>query len=103
MARFEKGNAGKPKGAKNKTTIVGKEILQKYFFEDNGLNNLLRDIDGMDSERDKANAKIKLLEYIMPKQKEIELSGDITPTTLQIHLGSTTGVPPITSEADVKE
>jgi len=103
---FEKGHKhanGRPKGAKNKTTILGKDILKKYFFEDGGLNRLLRDIDAMDSERDRANSKIKLLEYIMPKQKEIELSGDITPTTLQIHLASTTGVPPITSESDVKE
>lgn len=103
---FEKGNKegqGRPKGAKNKSTVLGREMLEKYFFEDNGLKNLLADIDQMEYEKDKVNAKIKLLEFVMPKQKEIDLKTDTSFGILQLSFDGTTGVKPITSESDIED
>ena len=106
MGRFEKGNKesqGRPKGAKNKTTIAGREMLEKYFFQDNGLQSLLNDIDSMEYEKDKVNAKIKLLEYILPKQKEIDLNiGGEDGNVLNITLHQS-NIKPITSEDEIKE
>ena len=73
----EKGSektGGRKAGTPNKTTSLGKKILEKYFFEDDGLKNLLHQIDDMEYEKDKVTAKIKLLEFVMPKQKEIEIT-----------------------------
>ena len=72
---FEKGHKksnGRPKGSANKTTLLGRDIIEEYFIEKDGLKNLLIEIQGMDSERDRVNAKIKLLEFFIPKQKEIQ-------------------------------
>ena len=103
MARFEKGNAGRPKGTKNKTTLMGREMLEQYFFQDKGLESLLNDIDNMEYEKDKVNAKIKLLEYILPKQKEVDLNiGGEDGSVLNIVLKQS-NTPPITSEDDIKE
>lgn len=73
---FTKGNKegqGRPKGAKNKTTMMGREMLEKYFYQDNGLQRLLKDIQTLEYDRDRVNATIKLLEYILPKQKELSI------------------------------
>ena len=74
MAKFEKGNSGKPKGAKNKTTLLGRDIIENYFIKEKGLENLLIEIADMKYERDRVQAKIKLLEFFIPKQKEIQLN-----------------------------
>lgn len=74
----EKGSektGGRKAGTPNKTTSLGKKILERYFFQDNGLEKLLNDIDNMEYEKDKVTARIKLLEFVMPKQKEIEITG----------------------------
>jgi len=63
--------------------IVAKEMLSKKGF------------DIIEKMMDRANGKALVMQEILQE--------NITPTTLQIHLGSTTGVPPITSESDVKE
>lgn len=71
---FQKGNTGKPKGAANKTTEGLRKILREHFYKNGGLQDLLTEIQGMDCERDRVHFQIKLLEVIMPKQKEIEIS-----------------------------
>jgi hypothetical protein len=71
---FKKGNKdgqGRPKGAKNKTTLLGRDIIESYFIEQKGLEQLLNDISNLE-DRDKVSAKIKLLEFFIPKQKEIQ-------------------------------
>jgi hypothetical protein len=68
--QFEKGNSGKPKGAKNKATILGRDIIEEHFIAKGGLAALLRDIAAMESERDRVTAQIKLLEFFIPKQRE---------------------------------
>lgn len=75
--KFEQGNkasAGRPQGAKNKKTLLGRDIIENYFIQDGGLETLLQEIDSLGNLNDKINAKIKLLPYLMPKQKEIELN-----------------------------
>jgi len=72
--QFEKGNAGKPKGAKNKATILGRDIIEEHFIAKGGLKKLLIDIEAMEYEKDRVNAQIKLLEFFIPKQKEIQVN-----------------------------
>ena len=72
---FEKGHKksnGRPKGSANKTTLLGRDIIEEYFIKDEGLKTLLREIESLEYDRDKVNAKIKLLEFFIPKQKEIQ-------------------------------
>lgn len=67
---FEKGHnlgKGRPKGSKNKDS-KGKQVIKEYF-ENGGLEELLQDIGELDP-KDKVQAKIKLIEYYLPKQKE---------------------------------
>jgi hypothetical protein len=100
MAKFGQGNSGRPKGSVNKSTALGKEILETFFFKDGGLKNLLVEIAGMEYEKDRVNAKIKLLEFVMPKQKEIDLKGDGALGLLQISFDGSTNVQPIRSESE---
>ena len=70
---FEKGHnkaGGRTKGVKNKTTLLGRDIIENYFIKEKGLENLLVEIAGMEYDRDRVQAKIKLLEFFIPKQKE---------------------------------
>jgi len=105
MPKFEKGNnygKGRPKGSQNHSTSIGKAIIENYFIRDNGLESLLADIEAMENERDKVNAKIKLIEYFMPKQKEIDLKANVTGDILSIEL-KPTGVKLPTKESEIKE
>lgn len=76
MARFEKGNPGKPKGATNKVHNKVKEAIVK-FLEDN--------VDDIQESFDSLNAAQKLqfiaevLPYAAPKlkQTELEVSGEV--------------------------
>jgi len=75
--KFEQGNkasAGRPQGSQNKKTLLGKDVIENYFIQDGGLETLLQEIDSLGNLNDKINAKIKLLPYLMPKQKEIDLN-----------------------------
>lgn len=70
---FKKGNKdgqGRPKGSANKSTILGRDIIEEHFIAKGGLKKLLIDIDAMEYEKDRVNAQIKLLEFFIPKQKE---------------------------------
>jgi hypothetical protein len=99
----EKGSkktGGRVAGVPNKSTALGKTILEDFFFKDGGLKNLLVEIAGMEYEKDRVNAKIKLLEFVMPKQKEVDLKGDGALALLQLSFDGTTGVKPIISESE---
>lgn len=75
--KFEQGNkasAGRPKGAKNKSTLLYRDILDTHFIDNEGLETLLKDIKNIDNVNDRVNAYLKLLPYVVPKQKEIDLN-----------------------------
>ena len=101
---FEKGHTkatGRPKGSQNKSTLLGKEILEDYFFGNGGegLKKHLREIDAMEYEKDKVTARQKLLEFVLPKQKEIDLTVDMPSDTIKV-VFQPTNVKPIQSEHD---
>jgi len=95
---FKEGNKGRPKGAKNKTTNIGKDKISKYL-EKEGYKALIDTIKKLD-DKDKVTALLKLIEFVVPKQKAIEHSGSDTPFG-SINVSFTTdSIPPITSEND---
>lgn len=97
---FKKGHKlgqGRPKGSKNKDS-KGKQVIKEYF-ENGGLEQLLADIEALE-EKDKVTAKIKLIEYYMPKQKEVQNTHELKNNVLEINF-TKTNTPPITSENDL--
>ena len=71
----------------------------KEYFENGGLESLLADIEELDA-KDKVQAKIKLIEYYTPKQKETTNKHEFQNSTLQINF-TKTDTKPITSENDM--
>lgn len=59
---------GRPRGAVNKTTAETKELLQKIIS--NELDNIEQLLNKLDP-KERLDAVIKLLPYIIPKQTEI--------------------------------
>lgn len=97
---FKKGHKlgqGRPKGSKNKES-KGKQLIREYF-ENGGLETLIHDIEQLE-EKDKVQAKIKLIEYYIPKQKEVQNSHEFKNNTLEVKF-TKTGTKPITSENDM--
>ena len=83
MAKFQKGEGGRPKGAKNKDHF-GKTKIRSYF-ESGGLESLLADIEELEA-KDKVQAKIKLIEYYMPKQRETVNKHELKNGVLSLNL-----------------
>ena len=87
--KFEQGNragAGRPKGSANKSTLLGRELIENYFIQDGGIKKLLQTIDSIADNKERASAMLKLLEFYMPKQKEVnflEAKNDISEMTEQ--------------------
>lgn len=76
---FKPGEGGRPKGVQNKTGKEVKEILSKILSDEieampERLNQL--------SDKERLDIVIKLLPYILPKQKELEITNDITKMNL---------------------
>lgn len=76
--KFEKGNAGKPKGAENKTTKAAKELF---------VSIMEGQVDHIEASLDKIRVKdpalylqtlSKFYPYFMPKKMEIDSPTDIT-------------------------
>lgn len=98
---FQKGRnktGGRTKGSKNKDNF-GKTRLKQYFEDEGGLESLLSDIEELDP-KDKVNAKTKLIEYYMPKQKEVQNTHELKNNVLEVNF-TKTNTPPITSESDM--
>lgn len=79
--KFEKGNAGKPKGAENKTTKAAKELF---------VSIMEGQVDHIEASLDKIRVKdpalylqtlSKFYPYFMPKKMEID-----TPTDITVHV-----------------
>jgi len=98
---FKKGVSGNPsgraKGSKNKLSGFKKELKSGlierlgYFFE------LLDSPDLAD--KDKINAYLKALEFVMPKQQKIDMDADLHTNLIQVQFEST-NVLPIHSESE---
>ena len=80
MAKFQKGNPGRPKGAKNKKTLAKKEELETMFRDEIGFKGLIDNIKAIEDPYYAFQAKVKLLEFFMPKLKAVDLTANIEDT-----------------------
>jgi hypothetical protein len=64
MGKFEKGNPGKPKGAKNKVNSQMRDLIQQLF--DDNFETIQQDLDSLDP-KDRLKFLTDLLPYLMPK------------------------------------
>jgi len=68
---FKPGEGGRPKGAQNKTGKQLKEILSEILNDEiEGLPKRLNQL----SDKDRLDIFVKLLPYLLPKQKEIDMN-----------------------------
>lgn len=75
---------GRPKGAVNKTTAETKELLQKIVS--NELEGIAERLEQLDN-KERIDAVIKLLPYIVPRQTEIAVDAKMnqfTPVTVNL-------------------
>lgn len=70
--KFEQGNKASAGAGKTKKTLLGKDIIETYFIQDGGIKKLLQTIDSIADNKERASAMLKLLEFYMPKQKEVQ-------------------------------
>ena len=70
---FEKGNnfgKGRPKGASNKSTEIIKRSVSNLL--ENNIDTVQSDLDEMQP-RDRVNALLQFMKFVVPTQKAIEL------------------------------
>ena len=78
---FKKNNnlsTGRPKGSINKTTAETKELLQKIVS--NELEGIAERLEKLDN-KERIDAVIKLLPYIVPRQTEIAVDNKLNQFT----------------------
>lgn len=75
---------GRPKGALNRTTEQAKLTIARVANQ--GLNNISEDLEKIRKENPTEAAKIylRLLEFIVPKQKAVEMRAEIDQRIQQI-------------------
>lgn len=74
---------GRPKGAVNKTTAETKEIIQKIVSNElDKITDLLEKLEP----KERIDAVIKLLPYIVPKQSEVSITDPEPPKKLIIRI-----------------
>jgi hypothetical protein len=99
---FQKGVSGNPsgrkKGSKNKDISIFKAALKTGLIERLGDFFDLLDSENL-PEKDRINAYLKALEFVMPKQQKLELDGDIHTNLIQVKFEST-NVLPIHNESE---
>lgn len=87
MGKFEKGHklaTGRPKGAVNRSTEQAKLTIAR--IANRGLDNISEDLEKI-RKTDPIEATklyLKLLEYIVPKKAQMEISGQIDQRIQQI-------------------
>lgn len=64
MAKFEKGNSGRPKGAKNKVNAQMRDLIQTLF--DDNYGKIQEDLESLEP-KDRLKFLTDLLPYLMPK------------------------------------
>lgn len=86
---FQPGNKlskGRPIGALNRSTEQAKLTIAR--LANRGLNNISEDLEKIRKENPIEAAKLylKLLEYIVPKKAQMEISGEINQKIQQISI-----------------
>ncbi len=84
---FQKGNKlgkGRPVGKLNRSTEQAKLTIARVANQ--GLNNISEDLEKLRKENPAEAAKLymRLLEYILPKQKSVEMRAEIDQRIQQI-------------------
>ncbi|PZX52461.1 hypothetical protein LV84_03467 [Algoriphagus ratkowskyi] len=74
MAKFEKGNPGKPKGAKNKSTQLMRDRIQSLF--DDNFDKIQEDLEALEA-KDRLKFLTDLMPYLMPKLQSTTYSQKI--------------------------
>ncbi|MDO6439756.1 hypothetical protein Q4534_20180 [Cyclobacterium sp. 1_MG-2023] len=64
MGKFEKGNPGRPKGAKNKINTQMRDLIQSLF--DNNYQTIQEDLEALEP-KDRLKFLSDLLPYLLPK------------------------------------
>jgi hypothetical protein len=64
MGKFEKGNPGKPKGAKNKVNTQMRDLIQQLF--DDNFEKIQEDLEVLEP-KDRLKFLSDLLPYLLPK------------------------------------
>lgn len=64
MGKFEKGNPGKPKGAKNKVNTQMRDLIQQLF--DDNFDKIQEDLEILEP-KDRLKFISDLLPYLLPK------------------------------------
>ncbi len=78
MGKFEKGNPGRPKGAKNKVNTEIRGLIQKLF--DDNYHTIQDDLEALEP-KDRLKFITDLMPYLLPKLQstthttEIDLDG----------------------------
>lgn len=98
---FQKGRkktGGRSKGIGNKDISEFKEQLKNGLVERLGSFFTLLDNPQL-AEKDRINAYLKALEFVMPKQQKLELDADVHTNLIQVKFEST-NILPIHSESE---
>lgn len=64
MGKFEIGNPGRPKGAKNKVNTQMRDLIQQLF--DDNFDTIQQDLESLES-KDRLKFMTDLLPYLIPK------------------------------------
>jgi len=73
--QFAKGNKGKPKGSKNKTTQIVKNKILAYL-NDEGIDDAIKEIKCLEGLY-KVKGILELAQYALPKQKAVDMTTTI--------------------------
>lgn len=74
MAQFQKGNPGRPKGAKNKSPQLMRDRIQALF--DNNFELIQEDLESLNP-RDRLKFLTDLIPYLLPKLQTTTFSQKI--------------------------
>lgn len=92
MGKFEKGHklaTGRPKGAVNRSTEQAKLAIAR--IANRGLDNISEDLEKIRKTDPLEATKLylKLLEYIVPKKAQLDISGEINQRIQQVAINIT--------------
>lgn len=80
MPKFQKGNPGRPKGAKNKVNAQMRDLIQKLF--DDNFDTIQEDLESLEP-KDRLKFLSDLLPYLLPKLQSTTYSQTIDLENLQ--------------------
>ena len=85
---FKKGKSGNPNGRKRGvgniiTTEIREALIEKIKPDISKYYSQIEDIENV---KDRIDIYIKMLQLVLPKQKEVDLSGDIGITSIKVNI-----------------